>query len=124
MNESTPAESKSQPGRIKRREWSDEERQLIVRASLKKGTTVNAVARLYGVEPWQIYDWRKKASQAAQQSKAATLIPVEVTERDQVGAVNPKQSFSVLIEAPSMRVTMNGLVDAVVLRTVLDCLAR
>src|SRR5579872_4720576 len=104
MNGSTPTESKSQPERIKRREWSNEERQLIVRASLKKGTTVNAVARLYGVEPWQIYDWRKKASQAAQQSKAATLIPVDVTEPDQVAAVNPKQSFSVLIEAPSMRV--------------------
>jgi transposase-like protein len=25
---------------------------------------VNAVARLYGVQPWQIYDWRKKARQA------------------------------------------------------------
>jgi len=50
MNASTAAESKSQPGEAKRKQWSDEERELIVRASLKKGTTVNAVARLYGVQ--------------------------------------------------------------------------
>jgi transposase-like protein len=64
MNALTPAESKPQPADTKRKQWSDEERDLIVRASLKKGTSVNAVARLYGVQPWQIYDWRKKARQA------------------------------------------------------------
>ena len=123
MNASRPAESKSQPGEAKRRQWSDEERDLIVRASLKRGTTVNAVARLYGVQPWQIYDWRKKARQAAQQSKVATLIPVHVSESNESDKVDPKQSCSVLIEAQSMRVTINGSVDAMVIRTVLECLA-
>ena len=64
MNGSTAADSKPQSADRKRRTWSDEERDLILRASLKKGTTVNAVAQLYGVQPWQIYDWRKKARQA------------------------------------------------------------
>ena len=109
---------------MKRREWSDEERDLIVRASLNKGTTVNAVARLYGVQPWQIYDWRKKARQAARQSNAATLIPVRVTEPDEPDKVDAKQSCSVLIEAQSTRITITGLIDAVVLRTILGCLAR
>jgi transposase-like protein len=124
MNALIPAESKSQPGHTKRKQWSDEERDLIVRASLKKGTTVNAVARLYGVQPWQIYDWRRKARQAAQQSKAATLIPVHVTEPDHADKVEPKQSCSVLIEAQSARITITGLIDANVVRTVLECLAR
>ncbi len=124
MNALTPAESKPQPADTKRKQWSDEERDLIVRASLKKGTTVNAVARLYGVQPWQIYDWRKKARQAATQSKAAALIPVHVTEADQPDTVEPKQSCSVLIEAQSTRITITGLIDAVVLRTILECLAR
>ena len=124
MNALTAAESKSQAADTKRRTWSDEERELIVRASLKKGTTVNAVARLYGVQPWQIYDWRKKARQAAQQSKTATLIPVQVTEPDQAEKADPKQSCSVLIEAESARITITGLIDATVLRTVLECLAR
>ena len=85
---------------------------------------MSAVARLYGVQPWQIYDWRKKARQAAQQSEAATLIPVRVSESDEPDKVDPKQSCSVLIEAQGMRVTINGSVDAMVVRTVLECLAR
>src|SRR3569833_2695997 len=112
MNASAPSESKSQPGETKRRQWSDEERDLIVRASLKKGTTVNAVARLYGVQPWQIYDWRKWARQAVQQSKAAFLVPVHVTEPDQADKTEPKKSCSVVIEARGSRITITGIVDA------------
>ena len=124
MNASTPGESKGPAADTKRRSWSDEERDLIVRASLKKGTTVNAVARLYGVQPWQIYDWRKKARQAAQQSKAATLVAVQVTEPDQAEKVDAKQSCSVIIEAQSTRITITGVIDAILVRTVLECLAR
>jgi transposase-like protein len=123
MNASTATESKSQPADSKRREWSDEERDLIVRASLKKGTTVNAVARLYGVQPWQIYDWRKKAGLVARQTEAATLVPVQVTEPDQA-ETEPKQSCRVVIEAQCARITITGFIDAVVVRTVLECLAR
>ena len=85
---------------------------------------MNTVARLYGVQPWQIYDWRKKARQAATQSKTATLVPVHVTEPDQADTVEPRQSCSVVIEAQSKRITITGLIDAVVVRTVLECLAR
>ena len=124
MNASTPAESKTLPADTKRRTWSEEERDLIVRASQKKGMTVNAVARLYGVQPWQIYDWRKKAREAARQSKPATLVPVHVTEPDPSDKGEPTQSCSVVIEAQSARITITGLVDATVVRTVLECLAR
>ncbi len=124
MNASPAAESKSQSADTKRRTWSEEELDLIVRASLKKGTTVNAVAGLYGVQPWQIYDWRKKARQAAQQSKAATLLPVHVAEPDQADKPEAKQSCSVIIEAQSARITITGLIEAIVVRTVLECLAR
>lgn len=124
MSALTAAESNSQRADTKRRTWSDEERDLIVRASLKKGTSVNAVARLYGVQPWQIYDWRKKARQAAQQTKAATLLSVHVTEPHQADKIDSKQSCSVVIEAQSTRITITGLIDATVVRTVLECLAR
>ena len=124
MNASTSVESKSQESETKRKQWSEEERGQIVRASLNKGTTVNAVARLYGVQPWQIYDWRKRARQAATQDKAATLIPVHLAVPDEAESVEPKQNCRVLVEAQGVRVTISGLVDAVVLRTVLQCLAR
>jgi transposase len=123
MNGSTAAESKSKAADTKGRSWSEEERDRIVRASLKKGTTVNAVARLYGVQPWQIYDWRKKARQAAQPSRAATLVPVHVREPGQA-RTEAKQSCSVIIEVQSMRITITGSIDAIVVRSVLECLAR
>jgi ssDNA-specific exonuclease RecJ len=75
------------------------------------------------VQSWQIYDWRKKARQAAQPNKAATLIPVHVTEPDQA-KTEPKQSCSVIIEAQSMRITITGSIEAIVVRSVLECLAR
>jgi transposase-like protein len=124
MSASRPAESKSQPGETKRRQWSDQERDLIVRASLKKGATVSAVARLYGLQAWQIYEWRKRARQLAVQSKRPTLIPVRVTEPDHAENVDTKQSCSLLIEAQGARITISGRIDAVVVRTVLECLAR
>ena len=124
MSASTPAENKAEAGDTKRRTWSAEERDLVVRASLKKGTSVSAVARLYGVQPWQIYEWRKKAREAAQQSKAATLLPVHVAEADQAEKAEAKQSCSVIIEAQGARITITGSVDTLVVRTVLECLAR
>jgi transposase-like protein len=124
MDALTQAESKSQAADRKGGEWSEEERDLIVRASLKKGATVNSVARLYGVQAWQIYGWRKKARQVAQQSKAATLLPVHMTEPDQSDKIEPKQSCSVVIEAQSTRITITGLIDAMIVRAVLECLAR
>ncbi len=124
MNALTPAESKTEAADTQRRQWSEEERDLIVRASLKKGTTVNAVARLYRVQPWQIYDWRKKARQVGRQSKAASLLPVHVTEPDQADKIEQKQSCSIVIEAQSTRITLTGSIDALIMRTVLECVAR
>ena len=118
------AEGKSQALSTNRRKWSLEEREAIVRASLKKGMTVNAVAQLYGVNPSQIYDWRKQARQAAQQSKAAALVPVQVTEEVQGSGIEAKPSCSVVIEAERSRITITGRIDAVVVRTILECLAQ
>lgn len=119
-----PVESKSGVAGAKGRRWSVEERDTIVRASLQKGTTVNAVARLYGVQLWQVYEWRKQARQAAQQSKAATLVPVHVTESVEAGEIETKSSCNVVIESQSARITITGCIDATVVRTVLECLAR
>jgi transposase len=124
METSKQAGSKLEEAGTRGRKWSAEEREVIVRASLKKGTTVNAVARLYGVQPWQIYEWRKQARQAAQPGQAATLLPVHVTGPDQADKLEAKQSCSVVIEAQNARITITGSIDANVVRTVLECLAR
>ena len=98
------------------------ERQWIVQASLKAGTTVESVARVYGVNPSQIYDWRKQHRQRIQQGKRSVLLPVQV-EGLNSGTSEAKPESSVVIEGRGVRVTMNGCIDAALICRVLECLA-
>jgi transposase len=107
MDLSTQTDAKPREVGTKRK-WTPEERETIVRASLKKGVTVGAVARMYGVNPSQIYDWRKQARQAAQQAKAAALMPVQVMEAVEATETEPNPGCSVVIEAQCMRITITG----------------
>ena len=111
MDESAQSSSKSEEVKPKRRQWSEEERQRIVQASLKAGTTVKAVARLYGVHASQIYDWRKQHRQRKKAEKRGVLVPVQVRE----SALEAKQECNCgVIEARSIRVTLNGSVEAAI----------
>ena len=114
--------SKTEVAQPKRRKWSQEERQRIVQASLKAGTTVDAVARVYGVNPSQIYDWRKQHRQRIRESKRSALLPVRVAEGEP-DSQQSKQECSITIEARSVRVTVSGCIDAAVICTVLEHLA-
>ncbi len=108
----------------KQRKWSVEDRLRIVQASLKNGTTVNAVAKIYGVHPSQIYDWRKQYREGKQRGKPAGLLAVQVTEAAQRAVPETKQNCGVVIEARSARVTFNGCIDVAVVRAVLECLVQ
>ena len=124
MEESAQSSGKSGVVKPKRRLWSEEERQRIVQASLKAGTTVDAVARLYGVHASQIYDWRKQHHQRIKAEKRSILLPVQVTEAVVAAPERKEQCSSVIIEARSVRVTLNGSIDAAVVATVLERLAQ
>jgi len=124
MEESAQSSGKSGVVKPKRRLWSEEERQRIVQASLKAGTTVDAVARLYGVHASQIYDWRKQHRQRMKAEKRSILLPVQVTEAAVAAPERKEQCSSVIIEARSVRVTLNGSIDAAVVATVLERLVQ
>jgi transposase-like protein len=121
MDGSAQNSSTAEPLRAKRRKWSEEERDRIVRASLQAGTTVEAVARIYGVNASQIYDWRKQHRQRVQKGKRSVLLPVQVAET--VPAAETKQERSVVIEGRSVRVSMSGGMDAAIICAVLERLA-
>jgi len=121
MDGSAQSSPKSEAVKAKRRKWSEEERDRIVRASLQAGTTVEAVARVYGVNASQIYDWRKQHRQKVRKGKRSVLLPVQVAEA--VPAAETKQERSVVIEARSIRVTVSGCIDAAVICAVLERLA-
>lgn len=69
MDGSAQSRPKSEAVRPKRRKASGEERKRIVQASLQAGTSVEAVARIYGVNASQIYDWRKQQQQRVGKGK-------------------------------------------------------
>ena len=47
--------------RRKPRDWWDDEKARIVAAALQPGANVSAVARSEGLDPSQLYGWRRKA---------------------------------------------------------------
>lgn len=53
----------AEPVRSRRRprDWSDDEKARIVAASLQPGANVSAIARSEGLDPSQLYGWRRKA---------------------------------------------------------------
>jgi transposase len=124
MDASSQSSNSSQAVESPRRKWSVEERLRIVAASLKKGTTVDAVAKVYGVHASQLYDWRKQHRQGLLRDKAAALLPVQVAEADPRAVPEPQQDGRLVIEARGVWVTISGGLDATVIRMVLGCLAQ
>jgi transposase len=124
MDASSQSSNSSQVVGSSRRKWSVEERLRIVAASLKKGTTVDAVAKVYGVHASQLYDWRKQHRQGMLRDKAAALLPVKVAEADRTAIAEAQQDGRVVIEARGVRVMISGGLDVTVIRMVLGCLAQ
>ena len=56
----SPVRLSSSPARSYR-SWSDEEKGRIVGETLVAGANVSAIARSNGLDPWQLFAWRRKA---------------------------------------------------------------
>jgi transposase-like protein len=123
MDGSAHSSGKPEAVKAQRRKWTMAERQRIVQASLKAGTTIESVARVYGVNSSQIHKWRKQHRQRMQQSKRSALLPVQVAEGVAAGTPEAKQECSVIMEARGVRVTVSGCVDAAVISRLWEYLA-
>jgi len=44
----------------KRRRWTPEEKQALLREAEQLGNSISSVARKYGVSPSQVFNWRKQ----------------------------------------------------------------
>lgn len=65
----------------RRRRWSVEEKLRIVEASYRPGASVSSVARRHGVNPNQLFTWRKLAREGAFAARSADVpgfVPVEL----------------------------------------------
>jgi transposase len=124
MDASSQTGNGSQAAEAARRKWPVEDRLRMVQASLKKGTTVDAVAKVYGVHARQLYNWRKQYRQGLLGNEIAAMLPVQVAEASRCAVPEPKPDGGVVIEGRGARVTISGGMDVAVIRMVLDCLAQ
>lgn len=58
-------------GGDRRRRWSNADKARIVRESLEPGAVVSEVAQRHGLNRSQLYDWRRKARAAGDQTRPA-----------------------------------------------------
>ena len=58
-------------GRERRRRYTAEEKVRLVEQTMQPGMTVSAVARLYGVAPSLLFQWRRRMSEGGQEAVRA-----------------------------------------------------
>ena len=111
--------------RSPRRRRSAAERRLIVEETLAAGSSVARVALKHGVNANQVFKWRRLYEAGRLGSapvRGVQLLPVQVSEQSTVAA-SVSSSGMIRIELPGhVRVSLEGTVDAVMVRAVLESL--
>ena len=109
----------------RRRRWSLDEKARMVDESFASEMSVLAVARRHGVNPNQLYAWRRELrgdGNRAPEAPGADFAPVVVTVPPSASAVGKAGTIEVVIGGTVVRV--EGLVDATALHQVLDAVRR
>ena len=118
-------------GAGRRRRRSAEERRLIVEETLEPGSSVARVARRYGINANQVFQWRRLYWSGALGGAPAPelrLLPVSVAE-DAAPAkpveLQAARAGAIHVELPGRTlISLEGAVDAALARAVLECLRR
>jgi transposase len=111
-----------------RRRRSVAERRLIVEETLEAGASVARVALKHGVNANQVFTWRRlyeAGRLGTGRESAIELLPVQVSEERAVETepVAVPSSGTIRIELPGeVRISMEGTVDAAMVRAVLKSL--
>jgi len=118
----------------RRRYRSAEEKRRIVEQTLSSGLSVASLARQHGVNANQLFYWRKlyQAGQLGGDERSAEacvrLLPVSVesdkpfeAEAEQSGSAAPSITISIEIPGRAL-VSLEGAVDAKMIRTILESL--
>ncbi len=110
----------------RRRRWSPEDKARMVAESFAPELSVLAVARRHGVNPNQLYAWRRELrgdrERAPEPSEAGIFASVVVTAPSSASALGKAGTIEVVIGGTVVRV--EGLVDATALHQVLDVVRR
>ena len=116
----------------RRRRRSAAERRRVVEETLEPGASVARVARKYGVNANQVFQWRLlyHAGRLGGPAAEVKLLPVCVAEQEQHApcdepATAPTSAGAIHIELPGRAViSLEGCVDRRLVRAVLECLRQ
>jgi transposase len=103
----------------RRRCWSSAEKQQLVSASLEPGASVSAVARAAGIQPGQLYGWRRQLGVRPRIGFAPVRIAPEAAPASTVDCGMIEIEF---VTGARMRIT--GAVDASALTAAVAVLAE
>jgi transposase len=118
----------------KRRMRSKLERRQVVEETMRPGApSVAVIARAYGVNANQVFNWRKlyHAGRLQEKAPAAELLPVRISDVPpseypavEQPAVARAASGAIHIELGRTRIRVEGAVDPATLRAILEQLGR
>jgi transposase len=103
----------------RRRRWRSAEKEQLVAASLEAGASVSAVAREAGIDPSQLYGWRRQLHARAQLSFAPVQIASEAAPAGQAGSATIEIEF-----AAGARMRITGAFDGASLARAIAVLAE
>jgi transposase len=103
----------------RRRRWSSAEKQQLVSASLEAGASVSAVAREAGIQPGQLYGWRRQMGVRARSGFAAVRIAPEAA----LAGLGDRGTIEIEF-ATGARMRITGAVDADALTAAVAVLAE
>lgn len=127
----------AQPGKRTRRQWTAADKRRIVREAQRPGAVKQEVAQRHGVHVSLLTRWRteqlSKTAGAKRTASTVRLLPVQVRKsRPSRGASGPISAAITGTEVGMMevgfptgpRLTVRGVVDGGLLRTVIEELSR
>jgi len=129
MDTSEQAIAEGTPKRETRRRRSFEEKQRIVEETLRAGASVAWVARRHAVNANQVFYWRKKYREGRLgKNQPSKLLPVTLSDISwnksgrASGGSSPFAVGTMEIKLAKGQLRVTGSVEAVALRTALECL--
>jgi|SRR5215469_2294936 len=121
-------------GALKRQRWTIAEKRQIVEETLVEGASVARVARAHAVNANQVFYWRTLYQRGRLgTNSAAKLLPVRVTAESSLPlTASPREPSSsppfstgtIHIKLRHAQVDIEGGIDPVSLRVLLECLRR
>jgi len=116
-----------------RRRWTVSEKRRIVKDTLSSTRSLASLARQHGVNANQLFSWRKQyhagqlsEDQFAEPARSVQLLPVSVAddeplavEQEQIKTLAPRLTMNIEIPGRAL-VSLEGAIDAMFIRTVLE----